>query len=152
MCWTMNNMEDANLVYINIHGLRNKTPSDVFNEIKCYNPSVLILGETHVTDCIDDSELKMENYDEINVTSNSAHTGGLLCYVRRGIDYKVLDIVKNPYALWAVTMEIKIGKERQLLTVLHRSPSSPIRVGFDYLEVLTHKILGRQIHESQRYW
>ncbi|KAK9759293.1 7tm Chemosensory receptor [Popillia japonica] len=54
--------------------------------IEKYNPVIVMLSETHVTEEILDSEISIKGYNILRCNSYSRHTGGVIMYVKLGVD------------------------------------------------------------------
>jgi exonuclease III len=80
------------------------------------------LTETHVTEKIYDSELRVNNYSLIRTNSHSPHTGGLSIYVQTKINYEIISS-KQCGLNWFSAIKTFENKKFIYGTVYH-SPSS----------------------------
>lgn len=87
------------------------------------NPDVMCVTETHVTEEIEDQEIRIANYDTVRVNSKSRYTGGVIFYVKKGIKYKLIrtDIMEMQY--WIGVLKVIVGKKSMILVGVYRSPS-----------------------------
>jgi Reverse transcriptase (RNA-dependent DNA polymerase)/Endonuclease-reverse transcriptase len=89
----------------------------------CENkPEIVCLSETHVTDKIFDSELKLENYSTIRCNSHSRHTGGVAIYVKEKYDFQEILNVQNGLN-WVCAIKTHASK-KCIYAVIYHSPSS----------------------------
>lgn len=58
------------------------------------NPDIVMLSETHVTEDIESSELNLSGYVRFNCDSSSRHTGGVIIFVKSGLQYEVKNSLK----------------------------------------------------------
>lgn len=86
-------------------------------------PEVICVTETHVTVDIQDNELLIHGYNILRIDSNSRYTGGVAFYIKRGIKYSLVEIIKDDGEYWMGLVEIQFGKERLLIVGIYRSPS-----------------------------
>lgn len=63
-------------------------------------PTIICLTETHVTDEIGDTELKIDNYKLVRCNSSNSRTGGLLTYIREQIQYNIIKIKEIEKNIW----------------------------------------------------
>ncbi|KAG5876522.1 hypothetical protein JTB14_027355 [Gonioctena quinquepunctata] len=76
------------IIYMNCQSfLANKT--NIIVNIFSYKPSVVVLTESRITKDIEETEIGIKEYNVIRCDSNSRYTGGVMIYIRRGIEYTV---------------------------------------------------------------
>ena len=56
---------------------------------------ILGVGETHVTDSVLDGELKIKGFKMFRSNSHSTHAGGVIVYVKKGIECLGTEIIEN---------------------------------------------------------
>ena len=97
------------------------------NEIKIfvdkYEPAVLALTETHLTQMVEDQEISIEGYDVVRVDSSSRHTGGVCVYIKHGVKYSKKDEYISHKNCWVLVVKITIKKWSTVLACFYRSPS-----------------------------
>lgn len=118
------------ITHVNIQSITNKI-DHVNLLLHNNNIDVLCLTETWLSDSIDDSELKINNYSfcRLDRLNDKSH-GGILCYVKDGISFKQnTDLyVSDVEALW---IEINLPKTKPIIVgTVYRAPSCTV----DYLE------------------
>lgn len=92
--------------------------------IETVGPPLVFLSETCVTSEICDSEIAVEGYSLIRCDSHSRHTGGVVMFVREGIEFgEITNIVVNNN-VWLLSINITKGYTRGIYTVLYHSPSA----------------------------
>lgn len=89
---------------------------------------IVCLSETHITGEINDNEVNIENYEMIRVNSNNTRTGGVLTYIKKSINFNILDFsdlcIKGT---WFNIIQIN-GLYKIFLCTLYRSPNSSISI------------------------
>lgn len=86
-----------------------------------------MLSETRTTEDILDFELHLSQYNLIRCDSNSRHTGGVLIYVKSGIEYKLKRPVVLKENYWFQFIEVKISGQQWVIGGIYHSPSSSHR-------------------------
>lgn len=106
---------------MNVNGLLNN-----FNElnllIKSLNFEFIVLTETHITDQIEEGEYQIENYNVVTCFSHSRHTGGVVIYIKKNIQYSIINVVEMQF-LWIMSIKIFVDNTEWSITGLYRSPS-----------------------------
>lgn len=117
--------------YMNVQSLlSNKCEVELL--LKKYSPELLLLSETRITDDIDQSEYEIVNYNCVNCTSNSRHTGGVMLYIKKGMQYEVDVVSKVDYFVWILKVFVWIDKQKWSFVVVYRSPSSAVNDFMDF--------------------
>lgn len=52
---------------------------------------ILCLTETHITEDVDEEELRILNYDLIQCDSLNSRTGGVLTFIHNDLKYKIIE-------------------------------------------------------------
>lgn len=99
-------------------------------------PSILLLSETRVTEDIYDSELDIKDYVMVRCNSKNRHTGGVLVYVNKKINFTTTEIVINEGNYWYVVININLGHKTIYLCTFYHSPNSSHSIFLDALEDL----------------
>lgn len=121
-------------MYLNIEGLTShKIELDLI--IGKWEPDVVCLAETHVTDSIFDHEIGIDGYRTINAVSHSRYTGGTIIYIREELQSKVfLKKSESQNMMWVTGVEVMIENERFLIFCLYHSPAASHAEFLAYLE------------------
>lgn len=77
----------AKALSINIQGMNSAKLVDLIHMISPIQPVAVCLSETHCTECIQDSELKIPGYKFFVSYSDNRHTGGIIIYFKAHIGY-----------------------------------------------------------------
>lgn len=81
------------------------------------------MSETHLTNDIGDDEINLQNYSVLRCDSTSRHTGGVICYVRNGIQYRIIDKLTVDMKVWSLCCEISTSEFKEAIAIFYRSPS-----------------------------
>lgn len=74
--------------------------------IKKRNPDICLLNETHITDEINNTEIKISGYNLMRCNSYSNRTGGVNAYVKKEIQTKNMNVY-NSELMWLLSFDIK---------------------------------------------
>ena len=96
---------------------------EITDFVSRYDPPVLVLTETHLTEMVDDLEIAIEGYDVIRVDSSSRHTGGVCVYIKHGVKYNKVDEYVSHKNYWVLVVKVTIKKWTATLAGFYRSPS-----------------------------
>lgn len=108
-------------MFLNCQGyLNNKNNIEILT-LK-WRPIIVCLSETHVTEDINASELKLHGYKTINCLSNNKRTGGVLVFIKDSLNYKLKHIGHKDY-LWIIIVEVKLGSQKYLISTLYHPPA-----------------------------
>ncbi|KAK9719200.1 Transposase IS4 [Popillia japonica] len=77
--------------------------------IEKYNPVIVMLSETHVTEEILDSEISIKGYNILRCNSYSRHTGGVIMYVKLGVRYLEKANVVFRNNTWILGIDVSYG-------------------------------------------
>lgn len=131
------------LFYSNVGGLQTKNPSDLIEELNASNFSIICFSETHLTKDNDESEIAARGFNNISVLSNSAHTGGVLLYLKDNYDFKIVDKFSVNYCFWGLTVEVDFSSSVKFyIGVYYRSPSSTIYDGLSAFRKWVSNLYG----------
>ena len=112
---------------LNRQGLTNN-----FTEIKHLiiiekNYDLIVLTETHLGQWILESEVNIRNNNIIRSESTSPHTGGIVMYLKKCYEFKVLKNLQLELNIWILIIEVQIKNKSFLFFGLYHSPSTSIR-------------------------
>lgn len=111
------------MIYTNIQGLLNNfTQLEILSETE--KPEFIVLSETHLTEAINEKEIALKNYKNINSISNSNRTGGVSIYSK-----KQWSLVKNfekteDSKYWILCCTARYKNSKICISAIYRSPSS----------------------------
>lgn len=87
------------------------------------DPDVLLLNETHLTDEVNDGEIKIKGHFVILSNSHTTHTGGTCIYVKKSL--KTLNKKRfGVDSIWITSCEIKFNGSNILLASVYFSPNA----------------------------
>lgn len=85
-----------------------------------------MLSETRTTSDTNDFELELNNYSLIRCDSDSRHTGGVLIYVRKDIEFFSHNLFILDKNYWRKVIKATYGSIKWLIRCLYHSPSDAI--------------------------
>lgn len=97
--------------------------SDILCLVHIEKPVLVCVTETHLTQDIDSNEVKIDGYYIIRVDSVSRHTGGVMCYIKKGIKCVIMDTYTLHKNYWIIKTKLEINEEKFVLCVVYRSPN-----------------------------
>nr|CAI5850892.1 unnamed protein product [Callosobruchus analis] len=103
-------------------------------EVICYNPAVLITSEARTVAEIEDCEVVIQDYQLVRCDSSSRHTGGIVIYIRNGIEYKVKKKIISDPNYWFSFIEVKVSGQKWSIGGVYHSPSASDADFIDKLE------------------
>lgn len=109
-------------------------------------PSMLVLSETHLTDAIEDHEVKIENYTLVRCDSDSRSTGGVAIYVHNSIDFYVLQETRKNKT-WMLSISIDEGEFKGIYTAVYKSPKVKTA---EFIQILDHH-LKKVVTDDRRH-
>lgn len=90
---------------MNIQGLTNN-----FNELEILTVEgryeMIVVSETHVVECVKDSEIKLNNYNVIRCNSSSTRTGGVVIYLKESCSFSILKNEQIKMDIWVLVIEV----------------------------------------------
>lgn len=89
-----------------------------------WEPFVVCISETRVTDNISSSEIDIEGYYTNIVYSTSRHTGGVITYVKKGYKHKIVLKETVNMNVWVLGVELSIGDKKYNILNVYHSPHS----------------------------
>lgn len=132
-------------MHLNVQGITTN-----FNEVESIvlNNSfeIIALTETHLTENINDSEISLANYSTVRCDSTSRKTGGVVLYIKKNFQYRLLDKSSVPMKIWIVCVEIYYRELNETVAVVYRSPNSSEREFCDYFSDWLDKLLRTRIN------
>lgn len=96
---------------------------EIQNFVSKMRPIMLSLTEARVTIDISDHEIDISNYVVIRVNSKSRQTGGVVCYIRKDVNYKVIDSIEIEKNVWFLALEIMTKLGSMVVASVYHSPS-----------------------------
>lgn len=93
-----------------------------------YSVDIFCLTETHLTECVEDSEISLGNFNLVRCDSTSSHTGGVIIYVHKNYKFKVENIRTIKMCLWYINLTVYIDGKPVTIAVIYRSPSYPVNL------------------------
>lgn len=133
----MENYANSDIVYLNCQGFLNNK-DEILLLIRNWKPKVILMSETHVTDDISESELKIEGYRIELCKSTNKRTGGVIALINNGIKYKMRNNECVQDSVWLLSIEVIAAESKYLLSVLYHSPQKEnaqfVEYFSDYLE------------------
>lgn len=83
-------------------------------------PKILCLTETHITEDVDEEELRILNYDLIQCDSLNSRTDGVLTFIHNDLKYKIIETKNIDQNTWISTVKLMgIYKEIMICNVYH---------------------------------
>ncbi|XP_046750156.1 uncharacterized protein LOC124413536 [Diprion similis] len=86
-------------------------------------PKIVCLTETHVTEEIDISELKILNFEVIRCDSENRRNGGILTYIDENLEYKIITIKNIEQRTWISTIQLMGSYKDITICNVYHSPS-----------------------------
>ena len=112
----------------------------VFKELR---PCLVGLTETHVTNQIQDHELRISGYECVRGDSESTRTGGVLVYIDKRIRFEIKAIDKCEGNWWSIIINIQDRNCKGIVMVVYHSPNSSDSNFLDYLENTCNDVILR---------
>ncbi len=114
----VNDVSSLSITHQNIRSIRNKME---FIKDTLLDFDILYFSETHLTDAVESTTVKLENYNNLYRKDNTAHSGGLLVYVTSSIpSRRIIDLeIILPESIW---VEIKDKSNKYLICNVYRPP------------------------------
>lgn len=108
------------------------------------NPKIIAVTETHVTQEICDVEICIEGYNMIRCNSDSRHTGGVIVYMKRSIQFTVISNMSFDRN-WMLAIKIVSGYNKCIIGVLYRSPNNNVNNFLEFLEDWYEQIIDLKL-------
>lgn len=83
----------------------------------------IILSETHLTKNIEESEIKIQGYDQISSLSESSKTGGVIIYYKESWKVDIIVEKIDNLKYWILACRAKCKNNNIIITAVYRSPS-----------------------------
>lgn len=71
-----------------------------------------------MTECCDINDIKLSNYNFVNCSSHSKHTGGVCAFINKNIKHKNVTVIKDQI-FWLLSFEIHINKVAMLFACVY---------------------------------
>nr|CAI5843070.1 unnamed protein product [Callosobruchus analis] len=86
------------------------------NNLK-FNPKIILTSESRTTQDVEDIEIQMEGYNAVRCDSSTRHTGGVIIYVRSGLNFFIIKtFVCDVYGIsQAITKPTRITPDSESL-------------------------------------
>lgn len=68
-------------------------------------PKILCLTETHITEDVDEEQLRILNYDLIQCDSLNSRTDGVLIFIHNDLKYKIIETKNIDQNTWICTVK-----------------------------------------------
>lgn len=81
------------------------------------------LSETHLTKNIEESEIKIQGYDQISSLSESSKTGGVIIYYKESWKVDIIVEKIDNLKYWILACRAKCKNNNIIITAVYRSPS-----------------------------
>ncbi|CAG5074823.1 Protein of unknown function, partial [Cotesia congregata] len=131
------NHDNLKLILLNVCGLL-RCKDELENWISSIRPDIISLTETHTTIDIPDNEISFKNYNMSRTDSENHRTGGVLTYVKKGINFKCTKTVSNE-GTWLNIVNINVNNGLTICN-LYRSPSSSVSKFCDTINKLIDEL------------
>lgn len=97
-------------------------------------PLIACVTEARITEQIQDHEIEIDGYFICRVDSDSRHTGGVLLYIREGVE--VLDFKRSVHHpnWWLSETTMVCDGRRYVVVSLYHSPNGSHRDFLDFFE------------------
>lgn len=90
-------------------------------------PGIVCITESHLTADVSEHEYVISNYSNVKMYSKSSRTGGVVIYVRKDINYDVINnVVDNPNQevnMWMRSIKLKGLFENIIISNIYHSPN-----------------------------
>lgn len=73
--------------------------------IEIINPNIVLCSETHVTENVGDAEISIVGYNHVRCDSHSRHTGGVLIYIHKSVDFKLIYNRSFNNNMWCIVIK-----------------------------------------------
>lgn len=94
--------------------------------IEIAKPDIICLNETHVSDDVQDHEIKIDNYNIIRTNTCNNRTGGVISFIKKNIKFNVLlSTVDISDRTWTNAFQLNT-KDKITICNIYRSPNSNI--------------------------
>lgn len=103
-------------IYINSNSLTaNKEEIEIMIEVEV--PNIVLCAETHITENVTDSEIKIIGYNHVRCNSFSRHIGGVIMYINKSINFKIKYNKCVDNNMWCIILSLTKSKAKWLLGV-----------------------------------
>lgn len=106
-----------------------------------YHPAIILLSESRTTSVIDNFELEIADYSLIRCDSNSRHTGGIVIYVRKDLNYTNGKTYVQEGNYWCKFVSVNYGSIKWIIGSLYHSPSGSHAAFIDQMENICEEVL-----------
>lgn len=98
-------------------------------------PSLILLSETRTTSDIQTYEIDINNYHVLRCDSYSRHTGGVVMYIKHGVEYSGIKHNVKEGNYWCMFINVWLNNIKWKIGVLYRSPSGSIAEFLEDFEI-----------------
>lgn len=120
-------------MYVNGQGFLNNKIK-IVDLIQKWTPEIVCISETHVTPDVQQGEIDISGYISVNCTSDNKRTGGVLIFLKSGSVFSVRYNSNKDSYLWFICIELKLHREKMLLTALYHPPGRKVPEFLDFLD------------------
>lgn len=114
---------NCHIINLNAQGfLHNKDEIELL--IHTWRPLIICLTETHVTKDVELAEVTIDGYRSEICYTDSAHTGGVIFYIKNEVLYQVLNNFTADRNMWCLVVKIQIKMKDYILIGVYHSPSA----------------------------
>lgn len=88
---------------------------------------IVCVTETHLTAEMSEHEYEISNYNDVKMFSSNKRTGGVVIYVRKDVDFEVIDTVvnneDNEVNMWICSILLKGICKKIIISNVYHSPN-----------------------------
>lgn len=112
-----------NCIYLNSNSIT-ANKGEIERMMEMETPSILLCAETHITANITDAEIEIKEYNHTRCNSFSRHTGGVIIYTHKTVDFKVIYNQETYNNMWCTIIKTKKLKKNWQIGVIYHSPNT----------------------------
>lgn len=135
-------MPKEDLIYLNAQSLIAHKDQIVYEIAKIY-PSLILLSEARVTSDIQTCEVAIDQYHILRCDSVNRHTGGVVMYIKHGIEYSGIEQGVKVGNYWYMFANVTLKQVKWKVGVLYRSPSGNIQEFLEDFEILCETLSSK---------
>lgn len=102
--------------------------------IEIINPNIVLCSETHVTENVGDAEIAIVGYNHVRCDSHSRHTGGVLIYIHKSVDFKLIYNRSFNNNMWCIVIKTIKSTYNWQIGLLYHSPNTSDAEFIRYIE------------------
>lgn len=116
---------------------------EILHFLTTRNSTILCVSEARTTEDIEDWEIGAKGYNLVRCDSDSRFTGGVVVYIKSGVNFKIKEKYAVQRGYWFLLIEVVINKAVVMLGCVYRSPNSPCVQFLDFLEDLLTNVINQ---------